>query len=192
MTTEKNEKDAFMLIADKYAENETDQILKNRDAGHARYLQERLFNKAKEEMLILTGEVSDEVYTHEYLIEAAIEFIKKDSSKKLNIIYQNDIDKENLLKKRFFSEIKKRADKEKLEDKLKIWEAKHTKDIVPFHFSVSDRKFFRLETDIEQRRAIANFGDKETAKKLAEIFDGIVQNNETKSIELKTWIESNT
>lgn len=49
------------------------------------------------------------------------------------------------------------------------------KDNKPIHLCMGDNKMYRIENDVTERRAVANFGDKETTERLNQGFDKVFE-----------------
>jgi hypothetical protein len=71
-------------------------------------------------------------------------------------------------------------DGSELHGKIKVYNASERDRYadITSHFTVMNSKAFRLEIDHEKRNAIANFGDRESAVELTEIFDFIRSNSQ--------------
>jgi hypothetical protein len=161
---------SYAEIVNKCADNEENMEIPNTDVSHAAYLIETLFARAKEEVCVFSGELYDGVFGTQAVQKQAIEFLKKSNSK-LKIAYQYDRTKEAILEGAFLKKVL--SDKGALKGRVEIWNARKVFQNDGFHFTVTDRKYFRFETEHDSRHAIANFGDKENAQRLARVFDTI-------------------
>lgn len=63
-------------------------------------------------------------------------------------------------------------------------------DKKPVNFCTSDDKMYRFENDIEERKAVANFGDPERAKDLRKKFDNIYNSEQyTANVDLNSYFK---
>ncbi len=164
------ELESYAEIVRRCAENEENIVIPNSDIGHAAYLIETLFDRAKSEVCVFTGELYFGVFGVQGVKEKAIKFLQQNESCQLKIAYQSDVPKDSILNGDFLRSVL--ADKAR-KGRVTVWAAKTVFPSDGFHFTVTDQKAFRFETDHKTRHAIANFGDINTAKRLADVFNVI-------------------
>lgn len=176
----------YKLIED-CAENKKDLIISNGLAEHAVYLMTAMFRYAKNHIRLFSGELPDEVrresqtikiYSNEELLMAAENFLRMEGSR-LDILVQEG---ENFESRIFIQTLKKKHEEGVIKGSvnLKISEALCG---ISSHFMVIDNSGYRLETDHNHTKAVANFGDSNTARKLGEIFNTFFHNaNEILSV----------
>ncbi len=162
--------ESYFEIVNRCAENEENFTIPNSDISHAAYLIQTLFDRAQEEVCVFTGELFDGVFGTQGVKNKAIKFLRENKNHELKIAYQYNVSKDDLMQRDFLKSIL--AEKE-IQGRIRIWDARKVFQSDGFHFTVIDRKAFRFETEHDTRHAIANFGDKESAKRLAETFDMI-------------------
>lgn len=142
---------------------------------HASILIETMFSNAAGEMRIFTQELNEDVFGKPKVLQAARKFLSKPYAN-LSILLQrpNNIDhfKEHPLF-RVFSELK---DSNSLHGAVLVKNAagSYSEDGAN-HFAVMDNDGFRFETDHKKCKAIANFNDSKTAKKLIAAFDSAIE-----------------
>lgn len=167
---EKKQKEYYETI-DRCAKEEIDLTIYNSDPKHASYLLKTLFSRAKSEVCIYTGGLSETVFADQPLINKAVEFLKDNVSHKIQIAFQEKDSKDKIFGNVFVKAI---ISEGPLKDRLELWQASEYFSDVTNHFTVMDRKAFRYETDHEKKTAVANFGDKESAKSLFDMFEIII------------------
>jgi hypothetical protein len=165
----------YFKIIDKAAENSEDFEISNRDAQHASYLIKTLFHHAAHEVCVFTGSLYDGVFGNEAIKKEAINFLRKDSTVKLKVAFQENVSNEEVLSGSFMKYVL--GDPER-KGSIEVYNASKAYPGITNHFSVSDGKAFRYEIDHVTRRAVANFGDKKNAQILASVFDKIISKSE--------------
>ena len=167
--------ESYYDIIDRCAKDKEDFPIQNSDLKHASYLLKTLFRHAESDVCIFTGKLFPGVFDDKDLRNEAIEFLRKGSDKKLKIVYQEAVRKEEITSGLFLSALM--AD-EGRKGTVEVWDVKADILFDIHHFAVMDRSAFRFELDQETRKAIANFGDKKGAENLADIFEKIVLKSE--------------
>jgi len=149
-------------------------VIRNSNHNKAEYAMSKIFELAKKDLYIFAGDMScDNVTRSDTYIRNIINFLKEDTSNKVNIILENDnpnSESLNILK------ILKAKDDFKDQIFLRILNSesliKKTKHNEKFHFSVNPTKgIYRFEFDISKRKALLNFNDYEYSEKLKTLFD---------------------
>lgn len=161
------EEEGYYNIIDKCAEKKEDFTIRNNTGEHAVYVLKTLFRCAQKEVCIFTNSIKREIFDDQYLIEEAVNFLKKPEAR-LRIAY-NDINlrKEDVLSGEFARSILNEP-----KGKVEIWDARKICFPDGNHFFLNDMFGFRYE--IKPRNAVANFGDKINGDKLFVIFAKIV------------------
>jgi hypothetical protein len=163
----------FMELVDECAKDRRDFTIPNSSPEHARILIAKLFDTAKREVCLVTGRLVEstkgkQVYAWANLIAAAKTFLRRPNSV-LRIISIDPIQKGN--QNRFLKAL--------LSDPLRVGDIviyrgdKLVKKLTKQHFMVTDMNAYRFETSNTKVNAIANFGDKKTAKWLRQRFEVI-------------------
>lgn len=159
-------KNAVTNIAAKGENN----LLHNAGNDHALIIFENIFKNAKKEILISAHDLTNpEVSNKEEYISSLLSFLDHNVDSKLYILvsdFQESYKNFDLYKKLANSIAYK-------ENRVKIKNSngfQFTSGGSTVHFCVADERMYRLETDIQKRTAICNFGDEETANKLANAF----------------------
>lgn len=178
---EKEQKEYYETI-DRCAEEEIDLTIYNSDPKHASYLLTTLLSRAKSEVCIYTGGLSETVFADQSLINKAIEFLKGNVSHKIRIVFQEKNNQDKLLGNAFVKAIISEGSLGSLIDRLELWQASEYCYDIKNHFTVMDRKAFRYETDHGKKTAVANFGDKDSAKTLFDMFEIIISKSTRLSI----------
>ena len=176
---------SYQALVDKCASERLDHPIANGSALHAKILISKLFEIAKSEVLLISGslrianEAGIEIYGFDSVIKNALSFLAKPNTKFSVIVQTGAIDKDN--KNRFLSAL---IDDEKRKGSIDLLvPPKSIFDFSVPHFMVSDGSAYRLETGEDAHTklsansitAVANFGDKQTAKDLKEYFSELAQ-----------------
>jgi hypothetical protein len=139
------------------------EVIFNRSAEHAAIIVEHLFLAAQEEVNIVTSRLDEKVYSSQTVIEAAMGFLHRNPTGRINVLIETDVD----LDSHPWVKSLKNVDR----NRVKLW---HVPDDVSahykFNFAVSDRKHYRLEQDRKTFEAFAQFGNDKTGADLTAIF----------------------
>jgi hypothetical protein len=179
--------ETYRDLVDRCANEGLDYVIANGSAFHARILISKLFEVARREVFLVTGQLTVvnpegvHIYGYPEVIEKAKGFLK-DPISDLQIVVQTgrlDGGSQNEFLKAIINDEQRNG-----RVTLVIPETGTLGSLVP-HFMVSDGSAYRLETgkDAQNRRdphaitATANFGDAATAAKLKKYF-----------VSLKTWL----
>jgi hypothetical protein len=173
--------ESYYWIIDKCAKEKMNFEISNGDSTHAIYLLNTFFKYAKKEICIYTGSLSDSIFGSEQLIGTAINFLKRDKDATVKIVFQESIDRESILSRKFIRSI---LDNKLIKNRLKVWTASSVFNAITNHFALMDGLAYRFETDHEQKKAIANFGDLASAETLKKAFSDIISSKNSKEIVL--------
>lgn len=146
----------------------------NNNPESAAILISHLFRVARKQVCILCGNINEEIYGQERVIEAVKNFIS-DKSQKLKIIIEepskiNSSDKGSDHKHPLLKLINSKNNVE-----IKQWDNETNK--IGKHFALCDDDCFRFEADVNKTEAIGCFGDKKNGKILGDAFDRFWKNS---------------
>ncbi len=171
-------------IIKKYALNEENFAIQNNDQNHASLLIKTFFEVGKEEVCFFTGNLYPGVYGNHELIDSAIDFLNGKESTKLRIVFQDRESQNDILGgeflKRILAEVKR-------PEAIEVFSADKKFDGVSNHFSIMDKKAYRYELDKDKMKAVANFGDKNTAEALSKIFDALTKYSRKVNLARLNW-----
>jgi len=170
----------YKRIIDECAREKKNLEISNGNSTHAAYLIKALFEKAKKEIYIYTGSLSDDVFGHQELIDVAVAFLKREGSS-LKIAYQENCDKDTIKSRKFVQRI---LNNDLIKNRLEVWDVSSAFKDITNHFTLMDETAYRFETDHAKKRAIANFGDFASAKTLKGSFAKIIGNEKSQPISL--------
>lgn len=177
---------AYFHKVDSALERGTNLLFSNGLPEHAVYLIEKFFTNAKEEVRLFSGSLSRairdvEVYGNPKVAAAVEKMLSSGVS--LQVVLHNaiDVDEHESWVDHPLVRIKNRLKREgRLSGSLHIRQCSQDgiRHLEKFkflnHWMVMDRTAYRLETDIRRARAHVNFGDREMAGILADIFDDVL------------------
>ena len=173
------EKDYFRAI-DSALESKENRYISNGRPEHAAFLVHRFLTHADEVVRIYSGNLSRthgdvDVYGHPSVVDAAYGFLKRGGRIKVVVQKPLDVPDGTASKDHPFA----RAASDQCKGSLVIKKVGSAEQaLVPnYHWMVMDTVAYRLETDIENARAHANFGDPKFAEVLASAFDDILYEN---------------
>lgn len=163
----------YRKLIDKCAEKREDFTIPNRAPEHASYLIKTLFKIPDGKIMrIFTGRLHEDVFADPELKEEAANFLKSKNDNKIEIAYQDTtVAGQDILDGNFLQYL---LGAEDTKNKIEVWDASKIPAPVNNHFAVIDEEAFRFEIDENTRKAIGNFGDKDSAAKLAIIFEKII------------------
>jgi hypothetical protein len=160
MALETPQMDDYRRYVEKMADlNDGGEIILNRSPEHATVIASVLFDRAIDHVEILTGNLRDDIFGTEEVTAAAINFLKKSASSKIEVI----ADTPNTITECAFI----KAVPNNLRCRISLATTEEKK---PFRFMVADARSYRFQGDAETPEAIVQFGSKETGKKLHDIF----------------------
>lgn len=170
----------YQKAVEEYAKSGSNYLLHNKGPQHAQIIFDNIFRNAQNEVRIAAGSLcNEELVNQSPYIEAVDAFIKKDSTKLYILLSQfpaeaKEIDKDKCLL-RFLSESQAYKDGRVIVKDMhgKGFKSvdKSTNAIKDIHFCTADGRMYRLETDVEERAAICNFGDSDRVSELNRLFD---------------------
>ncbi len=153
----------------KLAEDRTDEIFYNSSAEHAIIVHQALIKNASRYVCIFSSSMCSEISNNNEYCNFVDQFLKGDKDRYINILLTDcheNFDKmpiaQVLAKYPLQVVIKKYAGQALYNDK-------------PVHFTVSDDRAFRLETDIEKHMAFGNFNSTTQAQDLKTVFNQAFQ-----------------
>ncbi len=186
------------------AKASSDFQLSNSSTPHAIFLINELVKKSFREVLLFSGSLSLKnicasekdpeysLYSNSHLLNTFRQFLSADfveGAKELKIVVEQDVDggddnhpliniaRELHDEKKLIADFSVRKLTSQAVDMLKELNMNN-------HFFVGDGKSYRFETDIENHKAVANFGDSSTANKLRDIFNTLYTCDSAKVVEL--------
>lgn len=167
------------------AKTNADRMFLNSDEEHALEVLVQLIQLSKEKIQIFAGSLCEHIGNKPEYIVALSEFIERGGI--LNILL-NRYDEEKAKN----SNLYKRLAYYKANGKQIIVKSTKGKpyfsndaDKKEVHFTVGDRKSYRLETDIENRTAECNFNNPEIAGMIANFFDKLFADSGSEEINIE-------
>lgn len=169
----------YRLAVKNFAENGIDYLFHNEGNEHALIIFTNLFANAKEHIRIAANMLyNDEVVNTKEYIAAMRSFLDRYNSR-LSILITNrppveDVRKHDKETSFYWMLYNHPAYKQK---RVKIKEGSGNyfrgENNQQVNFCTCDTRMFRYETDIKQRKAIANFNNKESTQALENMFDAV-------------------
>jgi len=135
----------------------------NRSADHAAVIIENLFRKSEHQIEILTSELKRDVYATSGVIEAAIDFLRRNDDGELRILSETKLDRNS---HPFFAAI----EAAQLAERVKVGTIPANQQDYKFNFAVADAKSFRFEESRDSFEAIVGFGHEKFANRLHIVF----------------------
>lgn len=187
--TRTDEEKAYFDLIDRAAVDKTDLLITNGKPSHAVYLMFKFLETATERVLILTPNLKralDGVYAYEdpKLANAAVDFLRKPNAR-LSILVGSDPDLdegESINQHPFIARILEMSNTPRLDVYMNTEGRMPRRD---FHFMVMDQQAYRIETDTERVKALANFGDPKPIGTLSQFFGACAEVCERSSFEEK-------
>lgn len=166
-----------------------DRTFLNSDEDKAVEVLVNLFQISKEEVRIFAGNLCEHVGDKPKYIIALSEFIERGG--KLFILlnnYNEDNAKDSNLFKRlaYFKSMGKPIHVKSTPAHPYIVSDKDKNEV---HFTIGDRKAFRIETDIEKRTAVCNFNLPNVADETANFFDSLFDRTDATEIDIEKLFE---
>jgi hypothetical protein len=140
------------------------EVILNRSPDHAAVVIEFLFRKAESYVHILTRRMSEEVYSKQGILDAAVEFLGAHPAATISILAEEPI---NRSLHPFFVAVD-RIFKERVRLRFVAPAKVHTYN---FNFAVADGRSYRFEESRDSREAVIQFGDEEFGEKLEATFE---------------------
>ena len=161
-----------------YAARGVNYMFHNEGNEHALVIFENIFSNAKNEIRIAANKLCNkEVAGRDGYISSLSAFLDKSGSE-LHILLSNrpsaeEVKAESCLYRMLYYHP---AYKEK---RIVIKDGNgrsfRDKDNKPIHLCMGDSKMYRIENDVTERKAVANFGDGETTERLNQSFDKVFE-----------------
>jgi hypothetical protein len=133
----------------------------NEGKSHARIVLDNIFRISKNEVDILTSELTEDVFGSDSVIGSAIAFLRENVGAKISIISERPISDDHP----FIDGLKKVG----LLDRVEMLTTESAKQSVA-NFTVGDGQHFRFEPDKNKFNAICRFGDPKIGMNLKERF----------------------
>jgi len=149
------------------AEEKTDEIYYNSSADHAIIVHQALMGNAADYVDIFSSSMCSEISNNQEYCRLVDTFLKSDKKHRINIILTDYEDGFTMMP------IAKTLLQYPLQVSIKRYDGRALYKGKPAHFTVSDDRAFRLETDIEQHMAFGNFNSPRQATELKGLFDKI-------------------
>lgn len=149
----------------KLAEAKKDEMFYNSSAEHAVIVHQALMKTAEKYVCIYSSSMCSEISNNSDYCRYMQHFLDGDNSRKINILltdYTNSFWKQNI--GILISKYPNQVTVKKYSGNVYYKDA-------PVHFTVTDDRAFRLETDIEKHMAFGNFNSEEQAEALKNVFD---------------------
>lgn len=153
------------------AEENANRVFLNSDHDKAMVVLVEIINKAEEELRIFAGNLCNGIGDSSEYIIAISEFIERNGKVKilLNQYKEECVRASNLYKRlAYYASLKRDVSVKHTEAKPYLTGDSEKK---PVHFTVGDKRSYRVETDIKKRTAECNFNSPEVAEKMADFFD---------------------
>lgn len=144
-----------------------------------------IFNFSSDIVRIFAGSLCNPSTESSAYIEALSDFIERKGRLKilLNNFDVTKVQKTNLYKRLAYYK-SEGADIEIKSTSATPYIIAKDGEHINIHFAVGDDKSYRVENDTNNRTAICNMSDKETAKELASVFDRIFDNQSSLRVDL--------
>ena len=176
---EPGEDDAgYYAMVDRAFESRESRDIGNSRPNHAACIIHKLLDQAQSKVVIYCGHLKQDkggvfIYGSPSIIDAARKLLRKPGST-LSIVVEKDVDVDDGQQPEahpLIASIQMEADRGWLQGRFDVMALPPDETLLPQHFVVMDDRAYRLETDGDTASAIVNFGDSETAKLAAEVFD---------------------
>lgn len=180
MAYEKDYKDFVRQMAS----NKENRTFLNSDEDHAVDVLVQLFQISEQEVRIFAGCLCKHVGNRTEYIVALSEFIERGG--KLFILlnaYDEEAAKKSNLYKRLAYYIEEGRDVIVKSTQAHPYRASDS-DKKEVHFTIGDKKAYRIETDIEKRTAECNFNNPVLAEETAKFFDELFNRDDAKDIDI--------
>lgn len=159
------------------AENQTDQMFYNSSAEHAAIVHQALVKYASDYIDIFSGSLCSDISNNDEYCSLVNDFLSQKDNSKINIILTNFND--NFYDTKIFKIFSMHKDKvtiKKFYGQFK-YEGKEA------HFTISDDRSFRLETDVQNNMAFGNFNSSGQTLELKKFFDRTFNSDLVSSID---------
>lgn len=173
-----NQKSVYASEIFKLAEGKEDKIFYNSSAEHASIVHQALAKYATDYIYIFSSSMCTDVSNNPEYCNSIKTFLAANKEHSIRIIltdYTSNFQNTN---------IAKLLANYPLQVSVKKYDGCVMYKGAPAHFTVSDNRAFRLETDIKERMAFGNFNSPEQAQELKDIFERIFNSELAKDVPL--------
>lgn len=146
------------------AKSKENKIFYNSSEKHASIVHQAIMKYAENYVYILCSSLCTDISNNTEYCSLTDEFLSRDCNHQIKIIftsYEKDFKNKDLFKV---------FDKYPLQVEMRKFDGKVTVNNKPIHFTISDDRAYRFETDIEKHMAFGNFNGKTQAMSLKEKF----------------------
>ena len=173
----------------KLSERKEDHLFLNSDAEKMSAVFEIMLHSAKDEFRIFAGSLCNDTVDKAEFIESMSDFIEVGG--KLRILLNNYNKEEafhsNLFRRLYYYSSLGKDIKIRLTDEQPYIMRGNEK--MKVHFSVGDKNAYRIEDNIEKRKAICNMNGIQMAEQLISLFDKIFEGYYKEELDLKLLFE---
>jgi len=146
-------------------------IFSNEGINHAEIVLSEIYEHAKEYVYIFCGNMSEQLTSRPKLYNALSSYL--DSGKELKLLIENkpDVMSPALIKIIEASKKNNNIQCRVLDDTSEIYSHFNFNDNKRVHFTIADKRTFRLEIDPENYKAFCSFNNFEIGDKLTQVFN---------------------
>lgn len=171
-----NELGTYKEAVRRYAADKTDYLFHNEGSDHALIICSAMFENATSCIRIAANKLyNDEVVNQEEYISNMRHFLDRKGSK-LKILISNRPTKDEVTNGScFYSMLYQHPAYREGRIEIKDGQGKsfHDRQGNTIHFCTGDTNMYRLENDVKERKAIANFNDEKSTGNLIKVFDDV-------------------
>ena len=187
--TEIDELKSYREAVAHLAKHKVNNLLHNAGNDHALIIFENIFKNAVQEICIVAKDLNnEEVVLKPSYLNGLSEFLDKNDVKLKVLVSEFDSatisSEDDSFFRRVFNSKAYKEGRVEIKNSHGMGFRNSAYGNSFLHFCVADGTMFRLETDIEQRKAICNFGNQEFASELRKVFDIGFLNDKTTIINL--------
>ena len=164
--------------------NGENRLFLNSDEDHALDVLVQLFQISKEQIRIFAGCLCKHVGNRPEYVVALSEFIERGGTLHilLNAFYEECARNSNLYKRlAYYKSLNMPIVVKGTSAKPYLTGDSDKKEV---HFTIGDKKAYRIETDIEKRTAECNFNNPRIATNTADFFDSLFSRDDSKEIDI--------
>lgn len=157
----------YIELIEKLAKEQTNEVFYNSGEPHAKVVLNNIIKNSEIFVETVCGDMCSEIADNPEYLEIVENYLS-DPNKTYKILFDN-YKEEAFKKKQIYSVLLKHKDQVQVRKLLSKY--KHIEyNGIPIHFTVSDNRAFRIETDIDKKMAWGNFCDPDKANELHEGF----------------------
>lgn len=163
----------YRKIIQRLASDQVNERIPNGAPQHASILIETMFNHAVAEMRIFSKALTNDVYATDEIVDAAKAFFSKSYARLFILLQKKPTSEIEWIKEHKLLLALREIDNPKSDYRniqIRYAKGSYTEDDAN-HFAVMDNDAFRYELDHNNRTAVANFNEPETAKSFIKAFD---------------------